>query len=200
MALAPLAPRRGVWTPPIPLWSSSGAGLYCSPQSATRGGNFGALRPLVVGTRTVAESESGAVNVAAYFQSVRVACQSRRRWRRGLLFLALRLAKEKRLSRAPVGLTRRWTLSSLRSAGGRMSFYCYCRCYYLGRKVLYTLRWTTPCAWMSESVRASCCARGRTSRSVTFRPLSMIKSRRSWLSSPEPPLCVLGCEGIVLVQ
>jgi hypothetical protein len=191
----------GTATPPIPLWSSSGAGLYCSPQSATRGGesDVGALKPLlVVVTRTVAESESGAVNVAAYFQSVRVAFHSRCRWRRSPLFLPLRLAKEKRESRAPVELTRRWMFSSLISAGGRVTFCCCCRCYYLRRNVLYTLRWTTPCAWMSESIRVSCCARGRTSHSVIFRPLSMIKSRRSWLSSPEPPLCVLGCEGIYL--
>jgi hypothetical protein len=46
--------------------------------------------------------------------------------------------------------------------------------------MLYALRWTTPCAWMSESVRASCCARGRTSRSVRCRLLLMIKSRSDW--------------------
>lgn len=70
--------RRGVCTP---FWSSSGAGLYCSPQRATRG-DVGAL--LVV-TRTAGESGSGAVNVAAYLKSVRMACQSRCRWRRSLL-------------------------------------------------------------------------------------------------------------------
>jgi hypothetical protein len=44
--------------------------------------------------------------------------------------------------------------------------------------ILYVLRCTTPCAWMSESVRASCCARGRTSRSLRLRLLLMRKSRR----------------------
>ena len=44
--------------------------------------------------------------------------------------------------------------------------------------ILYVLRCTTPCAWMSERVRASCCARGRTSRSLRLPLLLMTKSRR----------------------
>jgi hypothetical protein len=39
------------------------------------------------------------------------------------------------------------------------------------------LRCTTPCAWMSERVRASCRATGRTLRSEIL-PLLMIQSRR----------------------